>query len=71
MRRQLTGDLMFNKVVAHVCSIWASSLEKQGRSSVADRLAVLQPGLKHDDVNLGLFDQVGSLAIQGNDDQAE
>ena len=68
---KITGEPGFKKVAADVCAIWSAALGKRGLSSAGERLSVLQLGLKYDEANPRVLDQISGLVNQADAAQAE
>ena len=59
-----SDTVSLNLNMAVVCGAWGMSLEKDGDAKAAERLSVLQRGLRHDPRNQALLGQLGDVMLK-------
>jgi tetratricopeptide (TPR) repeat protein len=69
--RSLTGDPGLIGTMADVCSAWADALARDEPASVADRLDVVERGLRYDGAHPALLRQAAGLMQGTSDAEAE
>lgn len=63
----LTHQAAFPRAKAAVCNLWVGALEKDGKSTPAERLDLINRGLHYDPENTALIEQMSRIMASGGE----